>query len=68
MDIFQDAAERVYVTDQIPRLSMLAPDGRLLARCRPVLNGAHGMWGDRAGNLYFAEMNPSRVTKLTPVP
>ncbi len=67
MDIFQDAQGRIYVTDQIPRLSMLAPDGTLLARCRPVLNGAHGMWGDQAGNLYMAEMNPSRVTRLTPV-
>jgi peptidylglycine monooxygenase len=46
---------------------MLAPDGTLLARCRPVLNGAHGMWGDAEGNLYMAEMNPSRITKLTPV-
>lgn len=68
MDIFQDAAGRLFVTDKVPRLSMLAPDGRLLGRCRPVLNGAHGMWGDRAGNLFMAEMNPSRVTKLTPVP
>ena len=67
MDIFQDAAGRVYVTDKVPRLSMLAPDGTLLGRCRPVLNGAHGMWGDKAGNIYLAEMNPSRVTKLTPV-
>jgi hypothetical protein len=67
MDIFQDAAGRVYVTDQIPRLSMLSPDGMLLGRCRPVLNGAHGMWGDRAGNLYMAEMNPGRVTRLTPI-
>ncbi len=66
MDIFQDADERLYVTDKVPRLSMLAPDGSLLARCRPVLNGAHGMWGDRAGNLYMAEMNPSRITRLTP--
>jgi hypothetical protein len=68
MDIFQDAEQRLYVTDQVPRLSMLAPDGMLLARCRPVLNGAHGMWGDAAGNLYMAEMNPSRVTRLTPLP
>lgn len=67
MDIFQDLAGRLYVTDKVPRLSMLAPDGTLLARCRPVLNGAHGMWGDAAGNLFMAEMNPSRVTKLTPV-
>jgi sugar lactone lactonase YvrE len=67
MDIFQDAAGHLYVTDQVPRLSMLARDGKLLARCRPVLNGAHGMWGDAAGNLYLAEMNPSRVTRLSPV-
>jgi hypothetical protein len=68
MDIFQDVAGRLYVTDKVPRLTMLAPDGTLLVRCRPVLNGAHGMWGDGAGSLYMAEMNPSRVTKLTPVP
>jgi peptidylglycine monooxygenase len=68
MDIFQDADQRLYVTDQVPRLSMMTPEGTLLARCRPVLNGAHGMWGDAAGNLYMAEINPSRVTKLTPVP
>jgi DNA-binding beta-propeller fold protein YncE len=68
MDIFQDTAGRLYVTDKVPRLTMLALDGTLLGRCRPVLNGAHGMWGDRAGNLYMAEMNPSRVTKLSPVP
>jgi DNA-binding beta-propeller fold protein YncE len=67
MDIFQDAAGRIYVTDQIPRLTMLSPDGTVLGRCRPVLNGAHCMWGDHAGNLYMAEMNPSRVTRLTPV-
>ena len=68
MDIFQDAAGHVFVTDKVPRLSQYAQDGTLLARCRPVLNGAHGIWGDAAGNLYLAEMNPSRVTKLTPVP
>jgi peptidylglycine monooxygenase len=67
MDIFQDAAGAIYVTDQIPRLSQLSPDGTLLARCRPVLNGAHGMWGDAAGNLYMAEMNPGRLTRLRPV-
>jgi hypothetical protein len=67
MDIFQDVAGRLYVTDKVPRLTVLAPDGTLLGRCRPVLNGAHGIWGDGAGGLYMAEMNPSRVTKLTPL-
>jgi peptidylglycine monooxygenase len=66
MDIYQDAAGLVYVTDQVPRLSQYAPDGRLLGRCRPVLNGAHGLWGDAAGNFYLAEMNPGRITKLVP--
>jgi peptidylglycine monooxygenase len=67
MDIFQDATGAIHVTDQIPRLSLLSPDGTLLARCRPVLNGAHGIWGDAAGHLYLAEMNPGRITRLRPV-
>lgn len=67
MDLFQDAAGHIYVTDKVPRLSQYAPDGTLLARCRPVLNGAHGVWGNAAGNIYLAEMNPSRVTRLVPV-
>jgi hypothetical protein len=51
MDIFQDVAGRLYVTDKVPRLTVLAPDGTLLGHCRPVLNGAHGIWGDGAGGL-----------------
>jgi peptidylglycine monooxygenase len=65
MDIYQDAAGLIYVTDQVPRMSQYAPDGTLLGRCRPVLNGAHGLWGDATGNFYLAEMNPGRITKLT---
>ncbi len=69
MDIWEDAASgMVYVTDQIPRVSMLAPDGRLVGRCRPVLYGAHGIWGDAAGNLYLAETLPmNRITRLSPI-
>jgi peptidylglycine monooxygenase len=55
------------VTDLVPSLSMLSPDGRMLGRCRPVLNGAHGVWGDADGNLFLAEPNPSRITRLAPV-
>ena len=54
----------VYVTDQIPRITMYAPDGTLLARGRPVTMGAHGVWGDSRGNLYLAEMAVNQVTKL----
>jgi DNA-binding beta-propeller fold protein YncE len=59
MDVHGEVAGRLYVTDQVPRLSLFAPDGALLGRCRPVLNGAHGMWRDPAGNILLAEGNPS---------
>jgi peptidylglycine monooxygenase len=70
MDIYVDAGGTVYVTDQIPRISMYSPEGRLLARGRPVAIGAHGVWGDSRGNLYLAEVGLSQVTKLArrPVP
>ena len=64
MDIYVDAAGAVYVTDQIPRLTVYSPDGRLLARGRPVAVGAHGVWGDSRGNLYLAEVGVNQVTKL----
>jgi peptidylglycine monooxygenase len=66
MDIWSDPTGAIYVTDQVPRLSRLGPDGTLTGRCRPVLNGAHGIAGDAAGRLYLAEVNPSRVTRLVP--
>lgn len=65
MDIFIDARGRTYVTDQIPRLSMLDADGALVGRCRPVLRQPHGIWGDSRGDLYLAEPPPmDRLTKL----
>ena len=68
MDIYVDPAGNVFVTDQIPRLSMLSPDGTLIGRCRPVLFGAHGVGGDTAGNLYLAETAPLNcITRLRPL-
>lgn len=67
LDIWGDAQGRLYVTDLVPSLSLLSSDGSLLGRCRPVLNGAHGIWGDAQGRLYLAEGNPSRITRLVPV-
>lgn len=66
MDIWGDEQDNLYVTDQVPTLTKLASDGRCIGRCRPVLNGAHGLWGDTHGNLYLAEVNPSRITRLSP--
>jgi peptidylglycine monooxygenase len=64
MDIYVDSAGTVYVTDQIPRISMYTLDGQLLARGRPAAMGAHGVWGDSRGNLYLAEVGLNQVTKL----
>lgn len=65
LGIWGDADDNIFVTDLVPSLSMFCKSGRLLGRCRPVLNGAHGVTGDQKGNLYMAEGNPSRVTRLT---
>ena len=64
MDIYVDGTGTVYVTDQIPRITMYSPDGRMLSRGRPVTMGAHGVWGDSHGNLYLAEVAVNQVTKL----
>ena len=64
MDIFVDDRGLVFVTDQIPRLSLFAPDGELIGRSRAVWNGAHGIAGNAAGDIYLAEMQPHRITRL----
>ena len=69
MDIYGDQDGLIYVTDQTPRLSALDRNGRLVGRCRPVLYGAHGVWGDSRGNLFLAEASPmNRITKLVLLP
>lgn len=57
----------LYVTDQVPSLSLLGADGALLGRSRPVLNGAHGMWRAPDGCIFLSEQNPPRITRLVPV-
>lgn len=64
MDLYVDDRGMIFVTDQVPRIAMLKDDGVLAGRCRGAINGAHGLWGDRAGNLFLAELPPARVTKL----
>jgi len=64
MDVLQDRNGNLLVTDKIPRLSLVSPEGALLGRCRPVLFGAHGLHGDAAGNIYLAEIDPSRITRM----
>jgi len=57
-------SRRVFVTDQIPRITLLTSEGRLIGRCRGAVNGAHGLCGDSRGNLYLAELPPQDITKL----
>jgi sugar lactone lactonase YvrE len=66
MALFGLADGTVMVTDAIPRLSRMGEGGALVGRCRPVLNGAHGMWIDPSGHVLLAEGNPSRLTRLVP--
>jgi DNA-binding beta-propeller fold protein YncE len=67
LDIWGDAQGNLFVTDLVPSLTMLTTYGKLVGRCRPVLNGAHGVWGDHDGNIFLAEPNPSRLTRLAPI-
>ncbi len=62
--IWGDEAGNAYVTDSVPRLHLIDAGGRPVGLCRPVLNGAHGIFGNAAGDLFLAEGNPSRVTRL----
>lgn len=64
MKIWVDDRDLVFVTDQIPRITLLSADGKLVGRCRGAINGAHGIGGDSDGNLYLAELPPQEITKL----
>ncbi len=64
MQIWIDDRDLVFVTDQIPRISLLTLDGKLVGRCRGAINGAHGLCGDADGNLYLSELPPQEITKL----
>jgi len=68
MDIFEQADGTFLVTDRVPSITSFAANGDRLGRCRPSLQGAHGITGDRSGNLYLAENETMSVTRLTLVP
>ena len=66
MGVHIDAEQRVYVTDQVPRLSILTLDGELLARGR-TFEYAHQVYTDSQGNIYGADTSNQRVQKLARV-
>jgi len=52
----------LYVSEQVPRISRLdTRDGSVLGRCRAFGIYAHGLAGDREGNLYIAEQGASSL-------
>ncbi|WP_204315660.1 hypothetical protein, partial [Stenotrophomonas maltophilia] len=51
MAIWGDAQGRSYITDQVPSLHLIGADGVRLGRARPVLNGAHGLFGTPEGDI-----------------
>lgn len=66
-DVWVDEDDTILVTDSIPTLTRISPEGEVLGRCRATLNGPHGMCGSATGAIYLAENNPSRVTRILPV-
>lgn len=62
--IWGDAEGNAYVTDMVPSLTLISPAGERIGRCRPMLNGAHGLFGTPGGDILLAEGNPSRITRL----
>jgi peptidylglycine monooxygenase len=67
MALWVDGHGQIHVTDQVPRLSLLAREGELLGRCKPMTGRAHGICGGPDGCLYIAECEPSRLTRLVPL-
>lgn len=64
MAIWQDAEGITFVSDQTPRLVAYDRDGNIVGRCRGAINGAHGLYGDRNGNLFMSELPPAGLTRL----
>ena len=60
MAVHIDADGIVYVTDQVPRISILTLDGQLLARGR-TFEHAHHVYTDSAGNVYGADVQHQRL-------
>ena len=63
MGIHIDADQTVYVTDQVPRISILDLDGKLLARGRTFEYG-HNVYTDSHGDIYAVDVANQRVQKF----
>ena len=66
MGVHIDADQVVYVTDQIPRISLYTLDGELLARGR-TFEGMHQVYTDSQGSIYGIDTANQRVQKFIKV-
>ena len=66
MGVHIDANQTVYVTDQIPRISILDLEGNLLARGRTFEN-AHQVYTDSRGDIYGVDTAHQRIQKFVRV-
>ena len=61
-DIYFDATEIAYVSEQRPSISVLEKTGKVLARFETAASG-HGLWVDSAGNIYLASVGAKKLIK-----
>ena len=66
MGIHIDSNQTAYVTDQVPRLSVLSLDGELLSRGRTIEYG-HNVFSDSRGDLYAVDTSNWMVQKLVKI-
>lgn len=66
-DVLVGDDDTILVTDSIPTLTRISCSGEVLGRCRATQNGPHGFCLGPAGDIYMAENNPSRVTRMAPL-
>ncbi len=67
MDVFEREDGVLLTTDMVPSVNAFASSGARVGRGRPSLNGAHGITGDKSGNIYLAEVDPNSISRLIPI-
>lgn len=61
-DIYFDAQEIAYVSEQRPSISVLEKSGKVLARFDTAASG-HGLWVDSVGDIYLASVGARTLIK-----
>ena len=61
-DIYFDAQEIAYVSEQRPSISVMEKSGKVLARFETAASG-HGLWVDSTGDIYLASVGAKKLIK-----